>query len=149
MLLVTMLLLLCGCSSTMPYTCLELSMDVPEDMVDVSKEPDNLAFNFALENDKLFICGIRQDFFDIENGVNLSLHDYAHQLEDMYQLQDAYHAEREGEDYIFFRFQVPLQDGVHQYLCGVYRSESTFWLLQMDAKMRILTRKPVLTIWIR
>ena len=134
LLLAAMLLLLCGCSDTEPFTCLELTMDVPKDIADVSEAEENIGFHFALESDTLFICGIRQDIIDIPNGNTLSLHDYAHQLEETYQLQDATHAQREGKDYIYFRFQVPLQDGVHQYLCGVYRSESAFWLLQMDAK---------------
>ena len=134
LLLAAMLLLLCGCSAAEPFTCLELTMDVPKGMANVSKEEENVGFHFALESDTLFICGIRQDFLDIPNGPNMTLHDYAHQLEETYQLQDAYHAEREGKNYIYFRFQVPLQDGVHQYLCGAYRSDSAFWLIQMDAK---------------
>ena len=129
-----LVLLLPGCNPTESFSCQELTMKVPEGMADVSTEAENMTFNFALQSDTLFVCGLRQDFLDIANGNTLSLEDYAHQLVERYQMENAYHDERPGEDYIFMRFQVPLADGVHQYLCGVYRSDSAFWLIQMDAK---------------
>lgn len=128
------MLLLPGCNPTESISAAELTMKVPEGMTDVSKESDNLMFNFALKNETMFICGLRQDFIDIPDGSTLTLEDYTHQLMELYQMHDTIHDQRPGEDYIYLRFQVPLADGVHQYLCGVYRSKSAFWLIQMDAK---------------
>ena len=124
-----------GCNPTQSYTCLDLTMDIPKDITDVSEAEENIMFHFALENDYLFICGIRQDFLDIADGAAMTLDEYTHRLMELYELEDiAIHAQRDGRDYIYLRFQVPLEDGVHQYLCGVYRAPGGFWLIQMDAR---------------
>lgn len=124
---------LAGCNPTKTFTYLELTMQVPEKMEDVSAADENAIFNFALQSDTVFICGIRQDILEVEDGQNKTAEDYAHQLIETYQLEGyASHAQRKG--YVYIRFSVPLQDGVHQYMCGAYKSDEAFWLIQMDAK---------------
>ena len=126
-------LTLAGCNPTKAYSCRELTMQVLEKVEDVSAAEENILFNFALESDTVFICGIRQDIFAMEDGLTMTAEDYAHQLMESYQLEGyATHGERKG--YVYIRFSMPLQDGVHQYLCGAYKSSEAFWLIQMDAK---------------
>jgi hypothetical protein len=134
LLLVALLVLpLAGCNPTKAYSYRELTMQVPEKAEDVSAAEENILFNFALESDTIFICGIRQDIAGMEAGQTMTAEDYAHQLMEDYQLEGyATHGERRG--YVYIRFSVPLQDGVHQYLCGAYKSKEAFWLIQMDAK---------------
>lgn len=106
-------------------------MQVPEGMTDVSELEENSLFRFALESDELFICGIRQDFLDFNDGLNMTIEDYVHQLVEDNGMVDAIHNERNG--YVYMYFQRPLADGVHTYLCGAYRAQSGFWLIQIDA----------------
>ena len=106
-------------------------MQVPENMEDVSKLEENAMFRFALESDELFISGIRQDFMDFENGKDMSLHDYVHQLTEDNGMTDAVHNDRNG--YVYLYFEMPLADGVHTYLCGAYRAAEGFWLIQIDS----------------
>ena len=130
---VLMVLSLTGCNATKEITNIELIMDVPEDMVDVSdSEGVSLyGFNFAMENEQIFICGLRQDKSDIDNGRTMTLEDYVHQLLELYGLEGrATHAER--LDYIYLRFTLPLESGVNEYLCGAYQCEDAFWLIQMN-----------------
>lgn len=141
-LLTALLLIVClsGCNPTHPYTCKELTMKVPSNMADVSELTENSTFTFALESDTLFICGIREDIHWIAEGPNMTAEDYAHILIEQYQMEDyAYHDERHG--YVYINFAMPLEDGVHQYLCGVYRTEEAFWLIQIDARTEDFSEK--------
>lgn len=123
---------LAGCSTT-AYSCRELTMEVPKNVKDVSSLEENGQFNFALESDTIFICGIRQEISSLKDGLTMTAEDYAHQVMEAHQMEgNAAHGQRNG--YTYIRFNVPLQDGVHQYLCGAYKSSEAFWLIQMDAK---------------
>ena len=134
LLLVALLVLsLAGCNPTMEYSCRELTMKVPTNVQDVSALDENAQFNFALESDTIFICGIRQDISSFADGLTMTAEDYAHQLMEDYQMEgNVSHGQR--KEYTYLRFVIPLQDGVHQYLCGTYKSSEAFWLIQMDAK---------------
>ena len=123
---------LTGCTPTKTISSIELTMEVPEDMQDVSQNEDVLGygFNFAMENQEMFICGLRQDMSDIENGRTMTLEEYTHQLIEQYGLQGrASHGER--LDYMYLRFTKPLENGVNEYLCGAYRCDGAFWLIQI------------------
>ena len=126
---------LTGCNPTRTISSIELTMEVPEDMKDVSQNEDVLGygFNFAMENDELFICGLRQDMSDIENGRTMTLEEYTHQLIQLYGLEGRVtHGERKSRGYMYLRFTIPLESGINEYLCGAYRCDGAFWLIQMN-----------------
>jgi hypothetical protein len=130
---VLIVLSLAGCNPTMAYSCRELTMQVPKNVKDVSSLDENIGFNFALQSDTVFICGIRQEISNIKDGTTMTVEDYVHQLMEQNGMEgNADHAAR--KDYVCIRFVLPLEDGIHQYLCGAYKSSEAFWLIQMDAK---------------
>lgn len=133
---VLMVLSLTGCNPTQTITCVELTMKVPQDMKDVnqSEEIKEYGFTFAMENETLFICGLRQDLVDIENGKSMTLEEYTMQLFQLYGLDGrATYGKREGKDYVYLRFNLLLENGLNEYLCGVYKSPGAFWLIQMNS----------------
>ena len=131
---VLMVVSLAGCAPKNNYTCIDLSMRVPEGMTNVTDNEDvqGYGFSFALENSKMFICGLRQDFLDLENGASMTLEDYVHKLIETYGLATATHGERHSKGYIYLRFTLPLESGMNEYLCGAYRFNGAFWLIQMN-----------------
>ena len=132
-----MVLSLTGCGNTVTYTSLELNMQVPKDMKDVAQDESiqEYGFTFAIENDQIFICGLRQAVVDIQNGPTMTTLDYTAQIMQDYGLVGrASYGERKSRDYVYLRFTMPLENGVNEYLCGVYKTENAFWLLQMNGK---------------
>lgn len=132
-----MVLSLAGCSNTVAYTNLELTMQVPPDMKDVAQDESiqEYGFTFAIENEQIFICGLRQELVSIQNGLNMTTQDYAAQIVQNYGLTGrATVGDRASKDYVYLRFSIPLENGVNEYLCGVYKTDKAFWLLQMNGK---------------
>lgn len=130
-----MLLSLTGCNPTQTITCVELTMQVPQDMKDVnqSDEVKEYGFTFAMENETLFICGLRQDLLDIENSDTMTLEQYAQELINLYGLAGRTTcAQRKSRNYVYLQFEIPLESGMNKYLCGVYKSSGAFWLIQMN-----------------
>ena len=133
---VLMVLSLTGCNdNTQTITCVELNMQVPKDMKDVNQteEIKEYGFTFAMENERFFICGLRQDFVDIENGRSMTLEEYASQLLTLYGISDrATTGKRESKGYVYLRFNLPLESGMNEYLCGIFKSSGAFWLIQIN-----------------
>ena len=132
---VLMTLSLAGCAPTETYTCLELTMKVPEGMQNVTVD-DNMAENhivFALEKGDFLIAGVRQEISTIENGLYMTAEDYGNLIIEQKGLYGkASVGERKSKDYAYIRFNWPHQNGANEYLCGVYKTNDAFWFLQMN-----------------
>ena len=69
------------------------------------------------------------------DGVNMTTLGYAQRIITQYGLTgNVSYGERKSRDYVYLRFTMPLSDGVNEYLCGVYKTNQAFWLIQMNGK---------------
>ncbi len=132
---VLMTLSLSGCNPTDNYTCMELTMQVPEGMQDVPVD-DTMAENhivFALEKGDFLIAGVRQEISTIENGLTMTPADYGNLIiQEKGLIGRASLEERKSKGYAYLRFNWPHENGVNEYLCGVYKTSNAFWFLQMN-----------------
>ena len=130
-----MALSLAGCTPMQSISHVELNMQVPADMVDVNQTEDikGYGFIFAMENEQFFICGLRQDLSDFENGKSTTIEEYTSQLVTEYGIADRVtYGERKSKGYVYLRFNMALESGMSEYLCGIFKSSGAFWLIQIN-----------------
>ena len=134
--LVMVLGMLSGCSgATKEYTCKELTMTVPLIMSDESNSKDAEGFTFALSTSKIAIFGLRETFTQLGVDDSFTAKDYAEAVIEANGL-DARVISRSNEDYEYFRYNAPADDGTtFRYLVGVYKTYKAFWMVQVTASI--------------
>ena len=132
---VLMVLSLTGCNPTQTFAHLEMTMQVPEGMQNVTVDDDMAESHivFALEKGDFLIAGVRQEISTIENGLSMTPTDYANLIvQEKGLIGRATVGERKSKGYVYLRFSWPHENGINEYFCGVYKTSTAFWFLQMN-----------------
>ena len=130
LLLALVLLTACGGASTKPYTCRELTMEVPSYMRDVSGQSDFSSFTFALDSTKLAIFGLNETFAEYPTLEEYSTKDYADLIVEIYGVNGTA-AQRAGKNYHYIIYTAETPDGEFTYMAGIFKNATGFWMIQV------------------
>ena len=108
-----------------------------EALAELGEEYKNLVVMDAdlEEYSKIAIFGLRETFTQLGVDDSFTAKDYAEAVIEANGL-DARVISRSNEDYEYFRYNAPADDGTtFRYLVGVYKTDKAFWMVQVTASI--------------
>ena len=127
--LVVLMLTACG-NSTKEYTCGELTMTVPSNMLDSSGNSAFSAYTFALDSRKIAIFGVQESYAEVPELREFGLTEYT-DLVILANGLDVLARERSTANYRYFDYTANTDAGTYRYVVGCYETESGFWTVQV------------------
>ena len=116
--------------TTKTYRCLDLTMEVPVKMEDVSGQPDYLDFHFTLDSPDLAIFGLSETFIDYPQMEEYTTADYAELVIEIYGVNSTV-MERPGKDYHYIIYTADTTSGEFTYMAGIFKNDYGFWMVQI------------------